>query len=84
MLLNLDKADVWMLRHGKVAVDETQQDHARVEEECAVEAKPVYKLWEQFWQSGRTEQRGEQDEGGPGAAKLSRENLADDDLQKKG
>ena len=84
MLLNLDKADVWMLWHGKVAVDETQQDHARVEEECPVESKPVYKLREQFWERGHTEQRGEQDERGPGASKLCRENLADDNLQKKG
>ena len=83
MLFNLDKADVWILRHGKVAVDETQQDHARVKEECPVKPKPVYKLWEQFWQSGRTEQGGEQDERGPGASKLGRENLADDNLQKK-
>ena len=83
MLLNLDKTNVWMLRHSKVAVDETQKDHAWVKEECAIEAKPVYKLGEEFRQRGDTHQRGEQDEGGPGAAKLCWENLTDDNLQKK-
>ena len=37
-----------MLRHGKVAVDETQEDHAGVKEECSIEAKPVYELGEEF------------------------------------
>ena len=81
MLLNLDEADIWVFWHGKVAVDEAHQDHAGVEEECPVETKPVYKLREEFWQRGHTQQRGEQDERGPGAAKLGRENLADDNLQ---
>ena len=82
MLLNLDKANVWMFRHSKVSIDETQEDHAGVKEECAIEAKPVYELREEFWQRGDTHQRGEQDEGGAGAAKLCWENLTDDNLQK--
>ena len=82
VLLNLDKANVWMLRHGKIAVDETQEDHAGIKEECAVEPKPVYELREEFWQRGDAEERGEQDEGCPGAAKLCWEHLADDNLQK--
>ena len=81
MLLNLDEADVWVFWHGKVAVDEARQDHAGVEEECPVEPKPVYKLREEFGQRGHAQQWGEQDERGPGAAKLGRENLADDNLQ---
>ena len=72
-----------MLRHGKIAVDETQEDHAGVKEECAIEAKPVYKLREEFRQRGDTHQRGEQDEGGAGAAKLCWEHLADNNLQRE-
>ena len=52
MLLNLDKANVWVLGHGEVSIDETDEDNPRVEEECSVEAKPVDELGEELGEGG--------------------------------
>ena len=45
-----------------------------------MEAKPEEEVWEKFRDGRHAKHRGDQDEGGSGAAELCREDLTDDDL----